>query len=600
MWKPKKREGDRTSVKCHDMPGKVTDLIKDGEIQRILLMGNPNVGKSVVFSRLTGVKTIASNYPGTTVGFTRGFMKLGEQKVEVIDVPGTYTLEPTSEAEEIAARMLETGDIIINVLDATNLERNLNLTLQLQEKEIPMLVALNIWDDVKHRGITIDVKRLEALLGVPVTTTAGITGEGIKELVESIPLAKKPPVSPRSQDERWAEIGKIINQVQQVTHRHHTWRERLGDASVQPLTGTLIALAVVVFAFFIVRLIGESMISYIMDPLFNTFWTPVVLWLSHLLGGSGILHNTLLGPITGGAVVYNESFGLLTTGLYVPLAMVLPYLISFYLVLGLLEDTGYLPRLAVLMDTIMHRVGLHGYAIIPNLLGLGCNVPAILATRILESKRERSIAATLIAIAVPCAALQAMIFGLVGSRGIQYVAIIYGTLFLVWIILGFILNRVTKGFSPELLIEIPPYRLPMWQGVLQKLRLRVYGFLKEALPIMLLAVLGINILYTIGIFDAIAEFTAPVVTGLLGLPKEAVVALVIGFLRKDAAVGLLIPLNLTAAQLVTGSVVLAMFFPCIATFVVLLRELGTAGLLRALAIMIIAALGVGSILNLVL
>jgi len=252
------------------------------------------------------------------------------------------------------------------------------------------------------------------------------------------------------------------------------------------------------------------------------------------------------------------------------------------------------------MDTIMHRLGLHGYAIIPTLLGLGCNVPAILATRILESKRERFIAATLISIAVPCAALQAMVFGLVGERGWQYVAIVYGTLFFVWIVLGFILNRLVKGFSPELLIEIPPYRLPLWRTVLLKLWMRVYGFLREALPIILAAVLVINILYVLGVFDAIANFTAPVVTGLLGLPKEAVVALVIGFLRKDVAIGMLAPLALSSEQLVVGCVVLAMFFPCIATFVVLFRELGVAGLLKSAGIMVTVALLTGGLLNLIL
>ena len=567
---------------------------------KILLMGNPNVGKSVVFSRLTGVHVIASNYPGTTVGYTQGSMKLGEETAEVVDVPGTYTLEPTSEAEEIALKMLNVGDIVINVVDATNLERNLNLTLQLLEKEIPVIVALNMWDDVGHRGIQIDLSRLEELLGVPIIPTVAVTGQGIKTLVENIPRASSPKFPPRSRDERWVTIGNIIEQVQRVTHRHHTWLERLEDASIKPLSGGFIALVVLVGTFFLVRLIGESLIGYVFDPLFDTLWTPVILALSSLLGGSGLIHAALIGNIAGGEVAYVESFGLLTTGLYVPLAMVLPYIFSFYLMLGLLEDVGYLPRLAILMDTIMHRLGLHGYAIIPTLLGLGCNVPAVLSTRILESKRERFIAATLISIAVPCAALQAMIFGLVGERGAQYVAIVYGTLFIVWIILGFILNRLVKGFSPELLIEIPPYRLPLWRTVLQKLWMRVYGFLKEAMPIILAAVLVINILYALGIFDAIANFTAPVVTGLLGLPKEAVVALVIGFLRKDVAIGMLAPLGLSAGQLVVGSVVLAMFFPCIATFVVLLRELGVTGMLKSAAIMVTTALLVGGLLNLIL
>ena len=565
-------------------------------------MGNPNVGKSVIFSRLTGVRVIASNYPGTTVGYSRGYMKLGEDMAEVIDVPGTYTLDPTSEAEKIASEMVDTGDgdIVVNVVDATNLERNLNLTLQLLERKIPVVVALNMWDDTTHRGIHIDLNKLRELLGVPVIPTVAVTGQGIKELVENIPGAISPDMSPRSNDERWAAIGSITDQVQQVTHRHHTWLERLGDASVMPLTGGIIALAVLAGAFLLIRLIGESLINYVLDPLFENLWAPVMLRLSDLLGSTGLLHDILIGKLIGGEIEFVESLGLLTTGLYVPFAMVLPYIISFYLILGLLEDVGYLPRLAILMDTIMHRLGLHGYAIIPSMLGMGCNVPAVLSTRILESKRERFIAATLISIAIPCAALQAMIFGLVGEHGVQYVAIVYGTLFMVWVILGIIINRFARGFSPELLIEVPPYRLPPWRTVLQKLWMRASGFLKEAIPIILGAVLIINLLYFLGVFDVIADFMAPVVTGLLGLPKEAVTALVIGFLRKDVALGMLAPLSLSPEQLVVGSVVLAMFFPCIATFVVLIKELGVVNMLKSTGIMIVSALLVGGLLNLIL
>ena len=567
---------------------------------KILLMGNPNVGKSAVFSRLTGVKAIVSNYPGTTVNYTRGQMKLGDKTAEVIDVPGTYTLEPTSQAEEIALEMLAEGDVVVNVVNATNLERNLYLTLQLLEKGIPVVVALNIWDDTKHLGIDIDVDRLRQRLGVPVIPTVAVTGQGIKELVEAIPLAASPHPTPTSSSKRWAKVGSIVEEVQRIRHRHHTWRERLADASVRPITGGIIAAVVLAAAFVLVRLISEGLINYVLDPLFNNLWAPVLLKLSPLMGGEGFLHDIVIGHLVGGEINFVESFGLLTSGLYVPFAMVLPYVISFYFVLGLMEDTGYLPRLAVLMDNVMHRLGLHGFAIIPTLLGLGCNVPAVLGTRILESKRERFIAATLISIAVPCAALQAMIIGLVGAEGWQYVAMVYGTLFVVWIILGFILNRTVKGFSPELLIEIPPYRLPPWRTVLQKLWMRTYGFLVEAIPIILGAVAAINILYFFGVFDAIASFTAPVVTGLLGLPKEAVVAIAIGFLRKDVALGLLAPLALTSSQLVVGSVVLAMSFPCIATFVVLLRELGILNMLKAAGIMVASALIVGGILNLIL
>jgi ferrous iron transport protein B len=322
--------------------------------------------------------------------------------------------------------------------------------------------------------------------------------------------------------------------------------------------------------------------------------------LSVALGSSGFWHDMLIGNLFDGEIHFFQSMGVLTTGLFIPLGAVLPYILAFYLILGLLEDVGYLPRLAVLLDNLMHRMGLHGYAIIPTMLGLGCCVPAIMATRILESKRERFIAATLISIAIPCAASQAMIIGLVGAEGGQYVAMVYGTLFVVWLVLGFILNRAVRGFSPELLIEIPPYRRPSWRAVLTKLWMRVYGFLRGALPIILLAIFAVGILYNLGVFDAIANFTAPVVSGLFGLPEEGIVAIVVGFFRKDVAIGLLAPLSLSAAQLVVGSVVLTMFLPCIAAFVVLARELGIKGLLMAIGIMLAATIVVGGLLNLVL
>ena len=562
-------------------------------------MGNPNVGKSVIFSRLTGVHVVTANYPGTTVGYTQGHMKVGNEKAEVIDVPGTYTLEPTNEAERIASRMLETGDVIINVVDATNLERNLYLTLQLLEKQKPMVVALNMWDDTAHLGIGVNLEKLGALLGVPVVPCVAVTGWGIKEVVEAISHATSGKVLPHTRDARWAAVGSIVSQIQQITHRHHTWRERLSDASVRPMTGMLIATAVLALSFLVVRLIGEGLIAYALNPLFD-LWRVPVMKLSGLLGGQGFLHNVVVGKLIDGQVNYTQSLGLLTTGLYVEFDMVLPYVLAFYLVLGILEDTGYLPRLAVLMDTILHRLGLHGYAIIPTMLGLGCNVPAILSTRVLESKRERFIAATLISIAVPCASLQAMIFGLVGKHGPQYVALVFGTLLVVWVLLGFIINRFTGGFSPELLTEIPPYRMPPWHMLGKKLWMRIWHFIKEALPVVLGAVLVMNLLYALGVFDAMARFLAPVVTGWLGLPKEAVTAIIVGFIRKDVAMGLLTPLALTAHQLVVASLVLAMFFPCIATFVILTRELGVKDMMRATAIMVVTALLVGGLMNFVL
>ena len=584
-------------------------------MKRIILIGNPNVGKSVVFYRLTGTHVIASNYPGTTVGYTLGELEIPPElrkressplgsagRVEIIDAPGTYTLDPTCKAEEVAVEILKTGDLVINVVDSTNLERNLYLTMQLLESGIPMIVVLNLWDEAKHRGISIDAPRLEKLLGVPVIPTVAVTGEGIRELVEKLRDAEAGGAPRRNPLDRWAEIGRIVRDTQTLSHHHHTLLERLEDLSVKPLSGLVIAACVIFLYFRFVRFVGEGLIGWVMDPLFNSLYVPLLMRLSAALHPGSLLHTILLGNLVNGKIDFVQSFGLLSTGVYVPVAMVLPYVFAFYLALGFLEDFGYLPRLAVLLDMLLHRVGLHGYAIIPNMLGLGCNVPAILATRILENRRERFIACTLISIGVPCAALQAMIFGLVGRHGGHYVAIIYLTLFIVWVLLGLVLNRLMKGYSPELMLEIPSYRIPSFSTLLRKLRLRVWGFIREALPVILFGVLVVNLAYGLGLFDHIAAATAPVVSGVLGLPRDAVAPLVIGFLRKDMAVGMLgaVQPPLTAQQLVVASTVLAMLFPCIATFTVLAKELGVKDMLRATCIMFVVALTVGGVLNAIL
>ena len=570
------------------------------KINKILLVGNPNVGKSACFSRLTGAKVIISNYPGTTVEFTQGYMKINDTRPTIIDVPGAYSLKSTSKAEEVAVRMLKEGDVIINVLDATNLERNLYLTLELLEKGIPVVVALNMWDETKHKGIEIDVKKLEHILGVPVITTCSLTGEGIKELVKHIPKAKAKKIGPLKDEERWKHIGKIVEDVQRLHHRHHTFLEKLEDISINRTTGILVAALVLFCAFLVVRFIGENLIAYVADPFFERVWTPLILKLAQFLGADSFLYNIIVGKLTDGEINYAQAFGLFTTGLYVPFAMVLPYIISFYFVLGILEDFGYLPRLAVLTDNLMHHLGLHGYAIIPMILGLGCNVPGALATRLLEERREKFIAATLMAIAVPCMAQIAMIVGLLGQRGGGYVALVFLVLFILLITKGIILNKVMKGKSPEILVEIPPYRIPLPRAVFKKLWMRVSGFIKEAVPYVLLGILIVNILYFLRIIDFFAKIFSPIIQNVWGLPKEAIAALIVGFLRKDVAIGMLGPLNLTTKQLVVGCTVLAIYFPCIATFIILVKELGIKDMMKSAGLMIGTAIVVGGILNLIL
>jgi len=576
-------------------------------MKRVLLLGNPNVGKSAIFSRLTGARVIASNYPGTTVELTEGILRVEGEEYEVIDVPGTYTLDPGTEAEKVAVRVLDDflrseplqNTIVINVIDSTNLERNLNLTLQLLRKRIPVIIALNFWDKACHTGVSIDIEKLGDILGIPVVTTCGVTGEGIKNLVESISEAKTSSFD-FEDDEKWSEIGGIVEKVQRLSHRHHTPLERFGDFSVKPASGIPIALAIIFISFQIIRFVGESLINYILDPLFESVWAPLMMRLSAALGSGGIIHNILIGNLIEGEIDFGQSFGILTTGLYVPLAAVLPYILSFYFVLSVLEDSGYLPRLAVLVDNAMHKIGLHGYGIIPMVLGLGCNVPGALATRLMETKRERFLALTIMAIAVPCMAQTAMIMGLVGREGAFGLFTVFGTLFLVWLSLGLVLNRFMKGRAPELFIEIPPYRLPYWGGLFKKLWMRLFWFIREAVPWVLFGVFALNILYTLGVIEFVGGILSPVISGLFGLPADAVAALIVGFLRKDVAVGMLIPLGLTSKQLIIASVVLTMYFPCAATFAVMVKEFSLKDMIKSASIMVVSTLAVGGLLNLIL
>lgn len=571
-------------------------------IKKIFLIGNPNVGKSVVFSRLTGVQVISSNYPGTTVEIAKGYLEISEDRIEVIDLPGTYSLESTSAAEEVAVSLLKECPkeemVVIDILDGTNLERNLFLTLQLIEDGYPVIACLNMCDDATHRGIQIDTEQLEKLLAVPVIPTCAVTGMGIKILINRIKDARLTEKKDKSDHrELWRRIGEIVENVQKLAHRHHSVREMLEDISVRPLSGLLLSGVIIYASFKIVRFLGEWMIARIFDPFFLNVYQPLLEKLSGILGQNGFVHHVLIGNLINGKIDFKQSLGVLTTAPYIEFAMVLPYVLSFYFVLSLLEDIGYLPRLAMLLDNVLHRLGLHGFAIIPVLLGLGCNVPGILATRVLESKRERFIASTLICIGIPCVPLQAMVFGLLGQFSGFYVGGVYLVLFSVLIILGIFLNRILKGYSPEFLLEIPPYRFPPLDTLAKKLFLRIKFFLVEAVPIVLLGVLIVNLALYFKVFDFITGLTAPLISGLFGLPKEAVVSLVIGFFRKDVAVGMLMPLGLTAKQLFISAVLLAMSFPCIATFVILFKELGLKDLIKATLIMVFSSIIVGTILN---
>jgi ferrous iron transport protein B len=568
-------------------------------MRTLVLMGNPNVGKSVVFSRLTGMDAITSNYPGTTVDVMRGTAWLGKEQVRVVDAPGTYSLSPSNRAEEVAGIILNQADFILNVVDATNLERNLYLTLELLEQGKPLIVALNLWDEAHHTGITIDVPHLEELLGIPVVPTVALSGEGMSTLLARLQeVSPCPQRGPLEEDEKWAQVGRIIAEVQTISHRHHTIRDYLAEATIRPLTGIPLALAVILLSFFCVRFVGEGLITYCINPLFTWYFPYVTDWSTQL--GPGILHELLIGRLFAGEIDLLQSMGILTTGLYVPFGLVFPYIIAFYAIMAILEDSGYLPRLATLFDTIFHRLGMHGHAIIPLFLGLGCNVPGVLSTRILETRKQRFISATLLAITVPCMAKTAIIVGILGSYGLHYVFITLGTLAVVYGCLGILLNRWVTGENPEICMEIPPYRRPRLRILAKKTGMRLRGFLAEAIPFLFLGVLLVNLLYGIGFLAWVGAIGAPLTETWLGLPREATPAILIGFLRKDLAIGMLLPLGMEPLQLVVAVTTLTMFFPCAATFAVLFRELGLRDLILSIGCMVGTALTVGGILRLLL
>jgi ferrous iron transport protein B len=571
---------------------------------KIVLMGNPNVGKSAIFSRLTGVSVICANYPGTTVEMRKGKLKIGGISAEVIDSPGTYSLEPINEAERVATRLVHEADQVIVVIDATNLERGLYLTLQIRNLGIPLVIALNIWDEAKHRGIQIDADKLSEMLGVPVIPTIATTGEGIKKLVNALPSLQVSP-NKMTGEEIWIEIGRVIASTQQVTHRHHTFLEKLGDISMTPSTGIPLAMGILLLSFFMVWIIGETITGYALDPLFNLY-EPVILKLSVVIENE-YLEKILIGEV-GETVQWEQAMGLLTTGLYVPFAIVMPFVFAFYLLLSLLEDSGYLPRLSVLADSLMHRVGLHGLAVLPMFIGLGCHVPGILATRTLENRKQKFIAAAILSTCIPCMAqlsvISSLIFNSVGRDNFSYAVLslllVFLILFLVWLFLGNVLNRVIKGGSPEIFMEVPPYRIPYLPALTKKMWMRIRAFLFEAIPFIFLGIAIANILDAFGIVDVLGTAMSPLLSAWLGLPEGAANALLLGILRKDVAVGMLYGLNLSLGQAIVACIVLTMYFPCIATFVILFEELGFKSLVATISIMLSTALLVGGLLNLIL
>ena len=560
-------------------------------MKKVVLAGNPNVGKSLLFSRITGTAAISANYGGTTVEVKSSRLKSRDLEFELIDGPGVYSLEEYSEADKRALKIIDAADIIVDIVDATHLERNLTLTLQLLMKCKPMVVCLNFWDDTLHKGINIDVKELEELLGVPVVTVSALHDQGIRVLLDAIEDARNSKAVCGVGD-TWEKIGNIVARVQKLEHRHHTFLERLSDISLHPVGGIITAAVVLVSVLLIVRFLGEGLLNKVFEPLFFNYYDPFMLKVSE-----GIPSDLVRMLLFGTTADPLESFGILTSGVYIALVLVFPYFFSFYLVFGFLEDFGYLPRLAVVLDRIFHKLGLHGYSSIPVMLGLGCKVPALMATRVLGNKREKILTMSLILMSSPCLPQTSMIISMGMNYGIGVVLSIFVILLILAFIMNYAINKVMKGDMPEFFTELPSYQLPSLKLMLRKLWIRIADYFKEVLPMIAVGVFIINILDVLKVISFVTALIKEPVRILMGLPPDIASIMLLGFLRKDVSIALLAPLGLDGHQFIIASIFLVIYTPCISSLFSLIREIGFLSGLKLTGIILATAIISASLLH---
>jgi len=538
-------------------------------LPRILLFGNPNVGKSVIFAKLTGREVIASNYAGTTVSYFSGTASVDGQSVLVTDVPGIYSLEATSNAEEVALKLLrEDADVLVCVLDATNLERNLELALQLRELGRPMVIALNMSDVATRRGITIDTEALQQQLGCPVVRTVAVRNIGLAELLLLAVTAAKQSPSPLTpklpeREQIWREAARIARVVQTSEPRQATFWGRLAEGMIMPFPGIAIALLVLVAALGVVAGGGRALRAVIFLPLVNDVYAPFMTNLVSSVVGEGLLRNILIGD-----------YGMLIKGIEWPFALILPYVFLFYVVLSFLEDTGYLPRLGILVDSVMRRLGIQGGGIIPMLMGYGCAVPAILGSRNASTYKQRLITASLVALAVPCASQTGAFMALLGDQSVVVLVLVYLISFAAIFICGVFLNRVLPGQSGSILLEVPNLLLPNAHALGKKIWIRTKHFMLEAEIPMLLGIAAAAVVAETGLLVSFGKLVEPIVVHWLGLPSEASLLLVLGIIRRELAVLPMLEMNMSNLQLLVGSVVSLFYIPCLVVLGVLVKEFG--------------------------
>lgn len=561
---------------------------------RIALVGNPNVGKSVLFARLTGRYATVSNYPGTTVGITSGRALVGAEVCDVIDTPGVNALEGClSEDERVTQRLLTQGgaDVVVQVADARNLRRALMLTSQLAQLDLPVVVVLNMADEARARGVSVARADLAEALGIPVVETVATDGTGLGEVREALTRLSRPRIDRLhgAQHAAWADaMAARYRRVRAVPLAPlQAW---LAQAVRRPLTGIpILALVLYVMYLFVGVFGAQTLVGLLEEGLFEQVITPQVRALvSHI--PVAVVRDFLVGE-----------YGLFSMGLTYAIAIVLPVVATFFLVFGVLEDSGYIPRLAIFSDHLFRLMGLNGKAVLPMVLGLGCDTMATMTTRILSTPKERVIAITLLALGVPCSAQLATIMGILGGISAAALLTLFGVVLLQMLLVGFLAARVLPGDRSEFILELPPLRLPVMRNVVTKTLLRVRWYLGEAVPLFLAGTALLFVLDRTGALAAITRAARPLVTGALGLPAQTAEVFVMGFLRRDYGAAGLFSLAregaLSGTQSVVALTVMTLFVPCVANLLMIIKERGLRTGLAILAAVTVIAIGTGAALH---
>jgi ferrous iron transport protein B len=635
----------------------------------IALVGHPNVGKSVIFQRLTGQRVVVSNYPGTTVEVARGAAR-ALPGFTLIDTPGVIAFPPYSEDEQVTARLLvnEPIRVIVQVGDAKNLRRTLLLTLQLAEMGLPLVLALNMMDEAQARGVALDYQQISEEMDAPVVPTTAINGQGVDRLTEAVRSAgpcqfhleyppeieaalvdfemqvvvavdSHPSIHPRALGLLWLSgdavvtdwlrrrlepelfsrlsaqrsalqgtaPGSLAARIQQTRlayieqlagaallsagERGDGWTARLSSLTTHPIWGWAFLALVLYAIYWFVGVFGAgTLVGLLEERLFGQVINPFVSGLVNQVISTPWLVEFLVGP-----------FGLWTMGMTYALALILPIVTTFFLAFGVLEDSGYLPRLAALSNRLFKTLGLNGKSVLPMVLGLGCVTMAMLTTRVLESKRERLLVTLLLALAVPCSAQLGVVMGMLAGISFAATLIWTGVIVLVMLAVGWLAARLVPGERSLLVVELPPLRLPQASNVLIKTLARLEWYIKEVIPLFLLGAGLMFLLDKTGLLAWLVSALEPLMTGWLGLPAEASAAFVMGFLRRDfGATGLFVMAShgqLNELQVLVSMVTVTLFIPCIASIMMIAKERDLRTALGMVAFIIPLAFLVGGLLN---